>query len=75
MQLMKNETSNKRSRINGAVPTRAELLAAHQRALERVDKMSAQEGFDLLVRTGIYSGGGKLTRRYGGRAKNQAPIS
>ena len=54
------------------MPTRPELLAAHARALKRMDEMTPPEGFDLLVRTGIINRQGKLTRRYGGRAKNQA---
>ena len=68
---MKNAIKNKNSRVNGAIPTRAELLAAQEFALKRVKEMTPQEGFDLLVSAGIVSRGGKLTRRYGGRAKNQ----
>jgi len=68
---MKSASKNKNSCVNGAVPTRAELLAAQKLALERVKGMTSEEGFDLLVSAGIVNRRGKLTRRYGGRAKNQ----
>ena len=71
---MKNGTKNRKTRPNGAIPTRAELLAAHERALKKMDQMTVEEGFALLVRSGIYTRGGKLTRRYGGRAKDQSPV-
>src|SRR5437867_7484581 len=45
---MKNAIKSKNSRVNGAVPTRAELLAAQKLALERVKGMTSAEGFDLL---------------------------
>ena len=69
---MKAGVTARKSAVNGAIPTRAELLAAHARALKRMDEMTPSEGFDLLVRTGIINPRGKLTRRYGGRAKNHA---
>jgi hypothetical protein len=63
---MKTECKSAKSRTNGAVPTRSELLAAHERALKRVRKMTPKEGFESLVRAGIYTRDGKLTPRYGG---------
>jgi len=63
---MKIATKNGKSRANGAPLTRKELLAAHERALKRTSKMSAREGFESLVRAGIYTAEGKLTPRYGG---------
>jgi len=63
---MKNAAKAKKLRGNGAVPTRKELLAAHERWLRRVRKMTAREGFESLVRAGIYTRDGKLTPRYGG---------
>jgi hypothetical protein len=42
------------------------MLAAHQRALKRTEKMSAQEGFQSLVTAGIITPAGKLRPRYGG---------
>jgi hypothetical protein len=63
---MKTETRSAKSRTNGAPLSRKELLQAHERALKRVQKMTAQEGFDSLVRAGIYTRDGKLTPRYGG---------
>ena len=50
---MKNATKNGKSRLNGTPFTRGELLAAHQRALRRAEKMTAREGFQSLVTAGI----------------------
>jgi len=63
---MKTVTKNGKSRTNGAVPTRSELLAAHERALKKVQKRTAEEGFESLVRAGICTRDGKLAPRYGG---------
>jgi hypothetical protein len=63
---MKTETKSIKSKTNGAVLTRSELLAANERALKKVQKMTAKEGFESLVRAGIYTRDGKLTPRYGG---------
>jgi hypothetical protein len=46
--------------------TRKELLAAHERALTRANRMTAQQGFASLVKAGIYTPEGKLKARYGG---------
>lgn len=45
---------------------RHELLGLHRHALERVRKMSPEEGFRSLVASGIYTPDGKLTKEYGG---------
>jgi len=63
---MKTVTKNVKSRANGAALTRRELLAAHERALKRVQTMTSRERFASLVRAGIYTRDGKLTPRYGG---------
>jgi hypothetical protein len=63
---MKTATKNGKSRENGTLFTRTALLAAHERALKRVSRMTAQEGFASLVKAGIYTADGKLTPRYGG---------
>ncbi len=52
--------------MNGKVHSRRELVAAHERALKRTREMTAREGFESLVRAGIYTRDGKLTPRYGG---------
>ena len=72
---MKTGVASKRPAANGAVPNRAALVAAHVRALKRMDEMTKRDGLNLLVRTGIVNHRGKLTRRYGGRARSQAPSS
>jgi hypothetical protein len=63
---MKNATKNGKPGSNGVPFTRGELLAAHQRALKRTEKMTAREGFQSLVTAGIITPAGKLSPRYGG---------
>ena len=63
---MNTASKNVKARTNGKVHSRSELLAAHERALKRTRKMTAREGFESLVRAGIYTRDGKLTPRYGG---------
>jgi hypothetical protein len=63
---MKRVAKGIKARANGRVHSRGELLGAQARALERTRKMTAREGFDSLVRAGIYTPEGKLTPRYGG---------
>jgi hypothetical protein len=63
---MKTSTKNGKSRANGTLLTRTALLAAHERALKRVSRMTAQEGFASLVKAGIYTPDGRLAPRYGG---------
>lgn len=46
--------------------TRAEVLDLHQRVLDRVQKMTPEEGFRSLVASGIYTPEGKLAKEYGG---------
>lgn len=60
------KTKTVRIRTNGKVHSRRELLAAQERALKCTRKMTASEGFESLVRAGIYTRAGKLTPRYGG---------
>jgi len=50
---MKVGGQSRKARANGATPSGVELSAAHKRALKQMDEMSAREGFDLLVKTGI----------------------
>ncbi len=63
---MKKQTKKARARRNGAIPSRQELIAAHERALKQMDKMTDEEGFQSLVEAGIITPEGKLTPRYGG---------
>ena len=63
---MKTSSKSVKTRVNGKVHSRSELVAAHERALKRTRKLTAREGFESLVRAGIYSPDGKLTPRYGG---------
>jgi hypothetical protein len=62
------KTASKSTKIcaNGNVYSRSELLAANGRALKRTKEMTARDGFESLVRAGIYTSDGKLTPRYGG---------
>jgi len=68
---MKNGIKNKKRYANGKIPTRAELLAAHERALLHDSRLTPKESFEALVTAGIIDRKGKLTRRYGGTGKNQ----
>ncbi|HWQ91615.1 MAG TPA: hypothetical protein VN673_08085 [Clostridia bacterium] len=52
--------------ISGSMLSRNELLDLHKRVLERVRKMTPEEGFRSLVASGIYTPEGKLTKEYGG---------
>jgi hypothetical protein len=63
---MKTATKKGQSRTNGTAFSRKELLLSHKRALKRVSRMTAQQGFAALVKAGIYTPDGKLTPRYGG---------
>lgn len=47
-------------------PSRSELLELHKLVLERVRRMTPQEGFQSLVASGIYYPDGKLAKEYGG---------
>ena len=53
-------------RSNSAPHSRKEMLAAFDRALRKLDRMSKEQFFETLVRAGIYTKGGKLTKPYGG---------
>ncbi len=66
MKIGTKSAKGSKSRANGAVPSREELLAAHERALRRVRGMGPRERFEALVRAGIYTSDGRLTPRYGG---------
>ena len=63
---MKITSKRVKTRTNGKVHSRGELLAAHERALNDFKKLSAHARFESLVRAGIYTREGKLTPRYGG---------
>jgi len=63
---MKNTPKTRKPGANGKAPTRSEMLAAHERWLKRVRKMTARESFASLVRAGIVTPEGKLAARYGG---------
>jgi len=68
---MKSLARKSQSRVNGKIPSRAELLAAHERSIQATDKMTSRESFEAVVRIGIINRKGQLTRRYGGKGKNQ----
>jgi hypothetical protein len=63
---MKTAAKNGKLHANGRLYSRKELLAAHERALKRLDKLTAEQGFETLVKAGIYTPDGKLAPRYGG---------
>jgi hypothetical protein len=46
--------------------TRRELLEVYERVVSKVAAMSSEERFATMVRSGIYTKSGKLTKHYGG---------
>ncbi|MDA1277958.1 MAG: hypothetical protein O2960_28520 [Verrucomicrobia bacterium] len=60
------DTKTKKLKENGAVESRKELLAFHDRVVKRVRKMTPQQGFQSLIASGIYTPDGKLAKEYGG---------
>ena len=78
MVLFVNRANNKAAkgqiRRNGDTPSRVDLLAAHKRSIGRASRMSSQELFEVMVRAGIYTSDGHLTRRYGGKAHDQPSV-
>ncbi len=63
---MKTAAKNEKPRANGCSPTRAEILAAHRRALKHTEKLTARQGFETLVAAGIITPADRLNPRYGG---------
>ncbi|PWU22031.1 MAG: hypothetical protein C5B50_00295 [Verrucomicrobia bacterium] len=63
---MKTVRKSAKARLNGSPHSREELLAANARALKATMEMTREEKFQSLVRAGICTADGKLTRRYGG---------
>jgi hypothetical protein len=64
---MSEKTDNaKRPPANGSVLSRKELLEVHRLVVERVRKMTPEEGFRDLIASGIYTPAGKLAKEYGG---------
>lgn len=59
VKLAKPDTSN-------VSLSRSDLLNLHKRVLDRVRKMTPDEGFQSLVASGIYTSDGKLAKEYGG---------
>jgi hypothetical protein len=51
---------------NGTVLSRQELLELHRRVVEEVRRMTAEEGFNDLIASGIYTPDGKIAKEYGG---------
>jgi hypothetical protein len=46
--------------------TRKELRALHRRMVSEITAMSAKQRLATMVRAGIYTKSGKLTKQYGG---------
>jgi len=65
MQRASNEWMAKNTMLAGL--TRNELLELHKHALERVRKMTPEEGFRSLVASGIYTPDGNLAKECGGQ--------
>ncbi len=64
-ELDRIKQGKERRKLGPGLP-RKELLELHKRALERVRKMTPEEGFRSLVASGIYTPDGKLAKEYGG---------
>ena len=62
---MKNGTVAKRE-VKAPPQTRRELRALLRGAVREIKAMSAEERFATMVRAGIYTKAGKLTKPYAG---------
>jgi len=51
-------------RSASAPQTRRELVKLYARAIKKIEGMSTEERFDSMVRAGIYTRNGKLTKQY-----------
>ncbi len=66
-ETMKTKRKNaQNTETNGAILSRSELLKLHDRVVERMRRMTPEEGFKTLVASGIYTPDGKLAKEYGG---------
>lgn len=63
-RVMANKKTN--SKIERTRSNYNNLNELHRAVYERVNKMSAREGFKTLVESGIYTANGNLAKRYGG---------
>lgn len=63
------EHESKTSSRNGDASI--ELPPSHKKVLEKVRRMNAQEGFESLVASGIYTPQGQLTESYGGQRSHE----
>jgi|GEM_PF-2284212 len=60
-------TEMKQPRANKAPPqTRKELLALHRRVVKKFKALTMEQRFQTIVRAGIYTPDGKLTKAYAG---------
>jgi hypothetical protein len=60
------DTKQQQPESNSYVLSRKELLALHDRVLDRIRNMTPEEGFQSLIASGIYTPEGKLAKEYGG---------
>ncbi len=63
---MKTRIKKAKAGRKGKVPSRRELIAAHECFLKKWDAMTGEQKFESLVEAGIYTPDGKLTPRYDG---------
>ena len=56
----------KQPEANGSALSANEVAELHERVLRRVRSMTAKEGIQSLVRSGILTPDGKLAKEYGG---------
>lgn len=59
-------TPNLKNGFHAAPTARKDLAVLYKRVIGRVSAMSADERFETMVRAGIYTKSGKLSKNYGG---------
>lgn len=53
------------------IPTEKELKQTYRRVIAKLKAMSPDERFRTMVRAGIYTKNGQLTKKYGGLAERK----
>lgn len=53
------------------IPTDKELRVVYRRMISKIKAMTPEERLRTLIRAGVYTKGGQLTKKYGGNPKRK----